>query len=156
MEEKFAQGRPRKQTLEKINLIKDVYNDMLNGAMMSNIIDKLKEGGYGKKYKYDQAYKIFCEAKNLVKLDFAIERPFLKEQLYMYLMDIYTDCRTSNDRYNAIQAINSIAKITGISDEGSKINIESKGDIKISFGFNKDETEEKENTDEVEYEEPEI
>lgn len=118
---------------------------MLNGALMSNVIDKLKNGGYGdgRKYKYDEAYKIFFEAKNLVKLDFEMERPYLKEQLYLYLMDIYTDCKTANDRYNAINAINSIAKITGISDEGKqKINIESKGDISISFGFNKEDAEE--------------
>lgn len=142
----FMPKKPKKRTLERLNAIKGAYNDMLNGALLSNVMSKLQNGEYegSRPYKYKEGYLIFLEAKNLIKYDFEVERPFLKEQLYMYLMDIYADCRESKDRYNAIQAINSIAKLTGITDK-QQINIESTGDVKISFGFNGEE--EKTNTD---------
>lgn len=137
----YLPEKPRKKTLERLNVVKECYNDMLNGALMSHVMDKLQKGEYGngKKYKYNEAYQVFHDAKNLIKLDFEVEKPFLKEQLYLYLMDIYTNCRESDDRYNAINAINSIAKLTGMYENGQKINIESQGEIKISFGFNNEE-----------------
>lgn len=136
-------SRQKTKSLKRLNAIKGVYNDLMQGATASVVMGKLMEGSYegSQKYKKYEAYKIFHEAKELVIIDFEMERPYLKEQLYLYLLDIYTECRESKDKYNAIQAINSIAKLTGIYEDNKKplINIESEGGVKISFGFNNEE-----------------
>ena len=144
------------RSLQRFNTIKLVYNDILHGYTQSMLLDKLHNGGYkeqgGTSYKGTNAYEIIKETRDMMSYDFEQDKPYLKQILYNKLNDIYTDCRDANDRYNAIQALNAIAKITGVLESGNKINIESKGEIKISFGFNDDDEEEEkvEQDDELE------
>lgn len=144
------------RSLQRFNTIKLVYNDILHGYTQSMLLDKLNNGGYkeqgGTSYKGTNAYEIIKETRDMMSYDFEQDKPYLKQILYNKLNDIYTDCRDANDRYNAIQALNAIAKITGVAESGNKINIESKGEIKISFGFNDDDEDEEkvEQDDELE------
>ena len=132
-----------RRSLKRFNTVKLIYNDILHGYSQSMLLDKLQNGGYteegGSKYNGTTAYAVIKEARDMLSYDFEQDKPYLKQILYNKLNDIYTDCRDANDRYNAIQALNAIAKITGVLDSGNKINIESKGDIKISFGFNNED-----------------
>lgn len=132
-----------RRSLKRFNTVKLIYNDILHGYSQSMLLDKLQTGGYteegGSKYNGTTAYAVIKEARDMLSYDFEQDKPYLKQILYNKLNDIYTDCRDANDRYNAIQALNAIAKITGVLDSGNKINIESKGDIKISFGFNNED-----------------
>lgn len=129
----------RQISLKRMNCLKGTYNDMVNGVMKREIIDKLMNGGYGETpYSNKEAYQVYTECLQLMRYDFEQERPFLKEQLYTYLTKILSDCHKAKDRYNAIQCINSIAKLVGITDNKAQLNIQTNGEVKISFGFNKE------------------
>lgn len=136
------------RSLQRFNTVKLIYNDILHGYTQSMLLDKVQSGGYkeqgGASYKGTNAYEIIKETRDMLAYDFEQDKPYLKQILYNKLNDIYTDCRDADDRYNAIQALNAIAKITGVAESASKINIESKGDIKISFGFNDEDDDEEE------------
>lgn len=134
------------KTVEHINAVKCVYNDIINGEPKSVIAEKLKNDLYGIGRKYISQTginKIYSEARKCLILDFDEERPYLKEQLYTYLKDIYADCKRTGDHYNGINAINSIAKLLGL-QEGAKqptLQVNTKDGVTIKFGFNDNENE---------------
>lgn len=146
---------PSAKTLKRINAVKYAYQDLLSGGTFTSVCKKLENEEYGEgiKYTHREAEKVFGEAKKLIRIDFEMERPYLKEQLYAYLADIYKDCRENGDRYNAIQAINSIARILGLSDNKQQVQIQTDSGVTIKFGFGNDEDE---NKDEIDIQDVEI
>lgn len=132
------------RSIDRYNIVKQIYVDLLNGSTYTKCIEKLKSGECGRPYTTIGAQKIYNDARKLVMMDFEAERPQLKEQLYTYLRDTYSECREKGDRYNAILAINSIAKLVGLTDNKQQsIQVTSEGPVTIKFGF--DDTDEQPN-----------
>ena len=132
-------------------LKKEIYNDILNGAAYTVIINKIREGVYpsaeGTSYKENYAKKLIAEARKLMAEDFAEERQELKETLTIRLMDVYTEAREVGDRSAALKALEQMAKLTGVL-EPTKIEGKFNSKVVIDFGFdNKDEEVEDNNGD---------
>lgn len=124
------------RSLERFNITKQIYLDLLNGASHTDCIEKLTSGALDKTYTKNGAEKVYKDARRMVMLDFEVEKPQLKEQLYSYLRDTYSECRKNGDRYNAILAINSIAKLVGLTDNRQQsIQVNTDGPVTIKFGF---------------------
>lgn len=117
-------------------LVREVYNDMLQGATYSVLVNKIVDGCYsgceGVQYTNKSAQSLVSKLKRQIKADFAEERECMKERLVTMLMDVYTECREMGDRSNAIKAVETIGKYTGAVDP-IKIDSSVKGEIVINF-----------------------
>lgn len=123
--------------LNRLNVLRMAYGDLVEGATRQTIEEKLLKGEYGLEYKKSSVKGICYELYDMIKLDFQAEKPILKEKLYAMLQDIYFDARQNGDRSNALKAISEIAKITGIYTENSpKASLSLKsGDNEITIDF---------------------
>lgn len=117
-------------------LVRLVYNDIVNGAVYSNLIDKIMTDGYnvGRTYGSTTAYLVVSTARKLVKKDWEEDRKTLKETLYATYMDMYAEARKAKDRYSAISCLKELAKLGG-AYEPDKVDVSIDGDIEINFGF---------------------
>lgn len=126
--------------IRRETIIKLLYNDICQGAMYSNMMDKLMNDGYGVNFNYSEATakNLITDVRNIIKKDFAEAKPQIREQLLMQLYDTYTECREVGDRMSALNALKQISKLTG-ADEAEKFAVDCNlfGDINIEFGFDK-------------------
>ena len=147
------------RTIKRFNATKRAYIDLLNGGSYSSVVGKLENGAYSTdeveiKYVHNEAVDVYKDAKRMLVLDFEMDKPNLKEQLYAYLQSILGECREKGDRYNAIQAVNSIAKLVGITDtKYQTVKVESEGPVTIKFGFDDNDGKKDNNITNTEYEE---
>lgn len=95
--------------------IRNVCNDILNGATYSVLYSKLIEDEYGLNYKYSQstAQKIITASRKRLKEDYKEALPEMRETLTNVCLDILSDAKLMGDRMNAIKAVQEIAKLTG-------------------------------------------
>lgn len=123
------------QKTEQITSI--VYSDLMNGSQPSQIVAKLMndEYGLGKKYCYDRAQKYLVMARRIMRDDVDKQRPFIKHQLVVAVMDILAKAKKKNDLNVALKAIDQVAKMTGCYD-AQKLEIHQ--DLEINFGFEND------------------
>lgn len=126
--------------------IDEIYVDLCNGATKSDVIQKMTEGLYsnqdGKGIKERTALEYLKAAQLRMAYDFESQAEEMRADLYNKLISVYADAVKSNDRYNAIQAVNTIMKLTGVALDKPQNNIQvnaNKEGIQISFGFKKDE-----------------
>ena len=140
------------------HIVDQVYCDKLNGLSNSEIQLKLvncKYDGQKRKISERAAFDYIWAARDRLRYDFQEDMKDLRSELYGKMLAVYNDAMIKNDRYNAIGALNSIMKLTGIDKQtpNTQINIQNNSDsIKISFGFNNDDEDNKvEDVDEGEY-----
>lgn len=114
--------------------VKLVYNDFLNGATNSVVLNKLMNDGYGLDYFYSNsfAYKIIARATKMVNDDFNEYRKSAKQQLFVTAMDILTECREMGDRSTAIRTVEYLTKLMG-AYEADKLDINENKEITIDF-----------------------
>lgn len=95
--------------------IRNVVNDILDGATYSVLFQKLTEDEYGLDYKYSQsmAQKIITKARKRMKEDYKEALPQMRETLTNICMDILSEAKQIGDRMNALKAVDYVAKLTG-------------------------------------------
>lgn len=155
-ERKAARGKTKGTGLTKWlradKIVDLVYVDLVNGMTRSDVIQKLTEGLYapqeGKCIKYRTAADYVDSAMQRMAYDYEKDAEKLRADLYTKLTSVYQDAVEHNDRYNAIGALQTLMKLTGVAIQQpqTQVNLKSDGNISISFGFNKEE----EQTDDVE------
>lgn len=137
-----ATGRLKQNSVVRFNAIKHAYNDILQGATDSMVVNKLTEDFYevGKAYTEGHAKHVLQEAKQLIFQDMESELRDIRIGLMAKAYDTYTDAREHGDRTNAIAALNFISKITGALDPRyGQTNVQN---ITIDFHFDDDNNEE--------------
>ena len=150
-EERYASRKCRDPKLVKKWLVADhvvdqCYCDIVNGLAHSEVINKLKEGlydGQTKGIQYRTAKDYLDAAIKRLHYDFESQVEDIRADLYAKLLSVYNDAMKSNDRYNAVNALNTIMKLTGASMDkpqtAIQINSDKENGITINFGFNKAE-----------------
>lgn len=137
-----------KKWLNVDEIVSDIYVDLANGYTDSDVLEKLTKGlyeGQKKPLGIRTAYDYLAAARDRMHYDFEAQCKVLREDLYNKLISVYADAVQNNDRYNALIAVDKIMKLTGVGQPQQQNNIQvnaNKEGIKISFGFNKDEDEE--------------
>lgn len=134
--------RKNRTSLVHFNAVKHVYNDILQGATESIVVNKLVDDFYeiGKKYSRDHALHILQEGKSLIMEDMEKELQDIRINLMAKAYDTYTDAREQGDRTNALKALDFISKITGALDpKYGQTNVQN---ITIDFRFGDDDNKE--------------
>lgn len=129
-------------------IVDEIYVDLCNGLTKSDVIQKMSEGLYenqnGKGIKERTAIDYLNAAQQRMAYDFESQAEEMRADLYTKLLSVYADAVQKNDRYNAIQAVQTIMKLTGVALDKPQNNIQvnaNKEGIQISFGFKKDSEE---------------
>ena len=132
--------------LKADKIVDEIYVDLCNGLTKSDVIQKMSEGLYenqnGKGIKERTAIDYLNAAQQRMAYDFESQAEEMRADLYTKLLSVYADAVQKNDRYNAIQAVQTIMKLTGVALDKPQNNIQvnaNKEGIQISFGFKKDE-----------------
>lgn len=123
-------------------IIDEMYCDIANGLMHSEIKKKLLSGLYeaqkGKPMKERNAYDYIDAVKKRIAADYEEKAKNIRESLLLNYMTLYQDALKTNDRYNAKGALDSIARLTGANldrpQTAVQINNNDSG-ITINFGF---------------------
>lgn len=129
--------------LKADKIVDEVYVDMVNGLTKSDIVQKLDEGLYkmqnGKGIKYRTAVEYINAAQQRLAYDFEKDAEKLRADLYTKMMAVYADCMKANDRYNALNALDKLMKLTGIANDkpstAIQINSDKENGITVNFGF---------------------
>ena len=122
-------------------IISDCYTAYINGETRSNIIKKLQLGLFesqdGKCYAQRTAEHIFYAALDRIKNDMALKREEAQAIILSRLEAIYEDGVKSSDRFNAVKALDSMAKLYGLDKQQASVqlNTDNNGKLTISFGF---------------------
>jgi hypothetical protein len=141
-------GNLRQKWLDTDEVISAVYVDMCNGMTKSDVMEKLTKGLYESQRKpvsVRSAYEYIGCAYQRMQYDFEAKAEELRADLYSKMMAVYQDCVQKGDRYNALQALDKIMKLTGVALDKPQNNIQvnaNKDGITINFGFKKEETDE--------------
>lgn len=154
-EERFASRKCRdprlvKKWLAADHVVDQVYCDLVNGLAHSEIINKLKEGLYDGQTKgitYRTAKDYVDAAVTRLHYDFESQIGEIRADLYVKILSVYNDAMKNNDRYNAIGALNTLMKLTGVSMDKPQTAIQingggSDGKVIVNFGFSNNEREE--------------
>ena len=142
-----------KKWLQTDEIITEVYVDLVNGMTRSDVMEKLMKGYYENQNKAlgaRTAQDYIAAAYQRMRYDFEAQAEEMRADLYSKLISVYADAVKANDRYNAIQAVNTIMKLTGIAMDKPQNNIQinnNKEGITINFGFSSDKKDD-ENVDE--------
>ena len=135
--------------LKADKVVDEVYVDLCNGFTKSDVIQKLTEGLYspqeGKGIGERTAFDYLNAAMQRMAYDYEKDAEQLRADLYTKLTSVYQDAVEHNDRYNAIGALQTLMKLTGVALDKPQNNIQvnaSKEGISINFGFKKEETDE--------------
>ena len=138
-------GTGKERWLKADGVVSEVYVDICNGMTKSDVLEKLMSGlyeGQDRGLKIRTAQDYIAAAYKRMQYDFEAKAEEMRADLYNKLITVYADAVKSNDRYNAVQAINTIMKLTGVAKEKQQNNIQVNANqegITINFGFKKDE-----------------
>lgn len=136
--------------IETNQLVDEIYADLCNGLTTHECRAKMMEGLYdvghykGKKLSEVQSYRHVAKALELMNQEAEQERRTLRNVMYNRLLAVYQDAVEQNDRGNAIKAIETMMKLTGINQAENQTNIQinnEKEGITINFGFQNNELE---------------
>lgn len=142
IEKKYKKGENKDKGRHHL-AVRNVINDILNGATYSVLKAKLMEDEYGLGYKYSkgQVDRIVREARDVIKKDTEEQLPYLKEDMLARMLDVYTEARDMGDRMNALKALDQINKMFGMYQEKLKVDADIKQEVIIDFGYDKDSSE---------------
>lgn len=134
-------------------ILDEIYCDIANGMMDSEIKKKLMSGLYtaqdGKTMKERTTLDYLTAVRDRIAADYREKVKAVRENLLLNYMTIYQDALKSSDRYNAKGALDSIAKLTGANQDkpttAVQINSTNESGITINFGFLSDNKDEEKN-----------
>jgi len=150
---KGKDARNKHRWLQTDEVISAVYVDLCNGMTKSDVMEKLTKGLYESQRKpvsVRAAYEYIGCAYQRMQYDFEAKAEELRADLYSKMMAVYQDCVQKGDRYNALQALDKIMKLTGCAVEKQQNNIQlnaTSSGVTINFGFSSDKKDD-ENVDE--------
>lgn len=129
--------------LKADKIVDEVYVDLVNGLTKSDIVQKLDAGLYtmqeGKGIGYRTALDYINAAQQRLAYDFEKDAEKLRADLYAKMMAVYADCMQANDRYNALNALDKLMKLTGVANDkpstAIQINSDKEGGVTVNFGF---------------------
>lgn len=144
---KGKDARNKHRWLQTDEVISAVYVDLCNGMTKSDVMEKLTKGLYETQRKpvsVRSAYEYIGCAYQRMQYDFEAKAEELRADLYSKMMAVYQDCVQKGDRYNALQALDKIMKLTGVAQDkpqnAIQVNAASSG-VTINFGFSNKEEE---------------
>ena len=142
IEKKYKKGENKDKGRHHL-AVRNVINEILNGATYSVLKAKLMEDEYELGYKYSkgQVDRIVREARDVIKKDTEEQMPTLKEDMLARMLDVYTEARDMGDRMNALKALDQINKMFGMYQEKLKVDADIKQEVIIDFGYDKDTSE---------------
>lgn len=142
IEKKYKKGENKDKGRHHL-AVRNVINDILNGATYSVLKAKLMEDAYELGYKYSkgQVDRIVREARDVIKKDTEEQLPYLKEDMLARVLDVYTESRELGDRMNALKSLEMINKMFGLYQEKIKVDADIKQEVIIDFGYDKDSSE---------------
>lgn len=131
----------KSEKVRKQQAIKQIINDLLDGATRSIILDKMKndEYGLGRSYSENSTDRFIREARDIIAADMAEQLPSMRNDMMVRLLDVYTDARKYGDRGNALKALDQLTKLTGMYEQTLKVDGNMKTEIIIDFGFDTEE-----------------
>lgn len=123
-----------------------MYKDVLKGYNYTKIINKLKRNGYGtsidtREYCASALDKLYHEVLQMLKLDQS-KIDDMRTLFYQRYEDIYQEAMEAGDRTTALNTLNSMNKMMGLTVD--KVDLTTKSVVEIKFGFNADKEEEEE------------
>lgn len=121
--------------------LNQLWVDVMNGYSRYELLRRLEVDYYGwdsDKWSRSKRYELLKEAYNKCKLELTEKRDDLKMVMFNRYLSIYQDAVESRDRSNALKALDSITKLSGIA-EPDKVDITQDVKVSIDFGLNKDE-----------------
>lgn len=134
--------------LKADKIIDEIYVDLCNGLTKSDVVQKMAEGLYenqnGKGIGERTALDYLKAALQRMAYNFESQAEEMRADLYNKLISVYADAVQKGDRYNAVQAIQTIMKLTGVAMDKPQTNIQLNANsdgVTINFGFNKEENE---------------
>lgn len=121
-------------SVQRIEAIKNVYNDMQNAAPYSVLAEKLQKDcyGVGKCYSDTESYAIIAQARKLLQSDFKDYTKDAREQIWCGVMDLATESKEMGDRATALKCFQYIGKLFGV-EEPQKLDINANQTINIEF-----------------------
>lgn len=121
-------------SIQRMEAIKNVYNDMQNAAPYSVLAEKLQKDcyGVGKCYSDNESYAIIAQARKLLQSDFKDYTRDAREQIWCGVMDLATESKEMGDRATALKCFQYIGKIFGV-EEPQKLDINANQTINIEF-----------------------
>ena len=134
--------------LKADKIIDEVYVDLINGLTKSDIIKKLELGNYtlqnGKGIGARTGIEYVNAAQQRLAFDFEKDAEKLRADLYAKMMAVYADCMEAGDRYNALNALDKLMKLTGVANDkpstAIQINSDKEGGVTVNFGFSDENT----------------
>ena len=148
----FVTNADKYQKMEAI--IDEVYANYINGETRTNIIKKLELGLFTsqdeKQYSKRTAEHIFYAALERIKNDMALKREEAQAIILSRLESVYEDGVKMGDRFNAVKALDSMAKLYGLDKQQTSVQVSTKdsNSITISFGFPTEENKDDDKIDE--------
>ena len=146
-------GQVYKTPEEKLQY--EAVNCVLSGAPRSLVISKLMNDSFecGIKLSQEEAEEYANQIDAALTKIYDEKKKKMPEFLLNSYLNLYQEARAFGDRKTALSCLSSLERICGIgAEKGEKIQIQSDGKVKISFGFgdNGEEGEDKDSSD-VEY-----
>lgn len=123
--------------------LNQLWTDIMNGFSRYELIRRLEVDYYGwgsDKWSRSKRYEVLKEAHDKCKMELTEKRDELRQVMYNRYLSVYQSAVENMDRSNAIKALDSIVKLSGIS-EPEKVDITQDVHVTIDFGLNKPEGE---------------
>lgn len=123
------------------DLVSQCYCDIANGVSRSQVIEKITKGiyeGMDRPLAARTAANYYNAALDRFAVDTDIEAERLRKMFYGRYESLLEDAVNKGDIYNARGILDSMCRIFGIEKKDVPVvNLNTNGDIKISFGFDK-------------------
>ena len=122
-------------------LIKNIVNDILDGATRSVIISKVKEDAYGigRTYSENRIDQFIRKAREIIQQDTLEMIPTMRDDMVNRLLDVYTDSRKRGDSNGALKALDQLSKVCGLYEQKLRVEGHTTNEIIIDFGFDLEE-----------------
>lgn len=127
-----------RKPLEKVLLVELVWKDLIKGLSRYEILRKLENDGYEgfktSEVSRSSRYNYLQEAYENAKGELREEKEKQRDMFYSRLLSVYKDALKSNDRKNALKALDMAIKLSGLYAEEKK-DVTINGNIKATINF---------------------
>ena len=122
------------------SILADIYADMGNGLTRTEVMAKLMNGLYeaqkGKAVKECQASGYMRITEERIRQDFDNSRQQMADKIALCYLTVYQDALKNGDRLNANKALDGLAKLVGLGQPNTAIQINNTSSgLTINFGF---------------------
>ena len=130
-------------------LIRNIVNDILDGATRSVIVSKVKEDAYGIGRTYSEARvdQFIRKAREIIQQDTLEMIPSMRDDMINRLLDVYTDAKKKGDSNGALKALDQLSKVCGLYEQKLRVEGHTTNEIIIDFGFDLEDAESQDQRD---------